>query len=166
MGNLTEYETRLVPYARVEATYARNRDPAERPPFPKPGDRVLFRADEWQATPPVPAEILAVETWDDPQPVPEWERLTVGMENMWRVVRDNVTGDPVIDMEGGKPRVRRVRVEDPWPFVRLRLAGGQLHDTFEARLRGAAGWLPLDYLERPVRLPSEIVVRPYPNGNW
>jgi hypothetical protein len=155
----------MVPHERVEAAYAHNRDPAERTPFPRAGDRVLFRADMWQREPPVPAVVLLVETWDDPQPVARWDGISDGTECMWRVVKD-LAGRPVVDVERGAERIRRVRVEDPWPFVRLRLDSGALRDTREARLRGSPGWLPLDYLSRPVRLPSEIVVRPYPNPNW
>jgi len=145
-----ELDTRLIPIAPIEGAYARNRDPAERPPIPAVGDVVYYRHQEWD-TEVVKAEVLAVQSMDD-----------LHDENLWRLVRDNLTGHPVLD--DGKPRM--VKVEDPWPWVMLKPEGHPITQTWESRLRGSAGWLPLDYRQRRIRLPHEIIIRPTPNRNW
>jgi hypothetical protein len=145
-----ELSTRVIPYAPVEGAYARNRNLDERTPVPAVGDTVYYRHNEWDAEV-VEAEVLAVQSMDDLHDV-----------NLWRLVRDNLTGAPVYD--NGQPRM--VKVEDPWPWVMLKPEGHPTTQTWEARLRGSAGWLPLDYRERPLRLPGEIVIQPTPNRNW
>lgn len=161
-----EYETRVFPATAIEASYARNRDERERPPWPVAGDRCYFRPEEWG--PAYPAEFVAVEAFSGPQPYPEWEQLVIGRDTMTRGVYDNTTGAPVREDDGS---LRIVRVEDPWPLVRVQLAAtGALHDTWESRLRGAPGWLPVGFHERTIRLPGDYkeygLIRSMETRNW
>jgi len=149
-SELDEIDTRVIPIERIECSYARNRNPAERPPIPKVGDTVYYRHEEWDREV-VRAEVLEVQSFDD-----------LHDENLWRLVRDNFTGQPIIDSDG--PRM--VRVEDPWPWLVIRPEGHPVTKTWESRVRGSAGWLPLNYKERVIRLPHEVIVRPMPNRNW
>lgn len=145
-----ELETRLVPWERREGSYARNRDPAERPPIPRVGDRLYVRMEDWSPDV-ILCDVVAVQSLDD-----------LHDPNIGYTVKHWDNGLPVLD--AGRPRL--VRVADPWPLVHLRLPGGDILPTYEARLRGSRGWLPLNYLERPVRLPSETIVRPLRPVNW
>lgn len=161
-----ELGTRLVPWADAEFAHARNRPHAERPALPAVGDRVWYRHVHWERDPLgglVPAElvtVLAVQKLDDRSD-----------PNLWQPVRES-SGAPVLDGDG---RQVWAPVPDPWPWVDLLrpdrvkpdggFAGyGQVVRTREARVRGSAGWLPLDYRDRPerARLPSETarVARP------
>jgi hypothetical protein len=141
-----ELDTRLLPWEAQEISWAWNRPHRERPPLPKPGDRVRYRHQHWDAET-VPAVVVSVQDPDE---------LDDG--NLWILVRD-IDGQPIFD--DGVPRW--VRCPDPWPLVRLDT--GDLYgvvNTLESRVRGSAGWLPLDWQARPerARLPSELALLP------
>ncbi len=146
---MDELETRLVPWERVEVVYAWNRPPAEQTPIPHVGDRVWYRRDEWDPHDRVlPADVVEVADLDDRSD-----------PHLWHVARDE-HGRPVVDGPRGSEVPRMVRAPDPWPWLRLRVPDrAGLVQTQEARLRGSAGWLPLDYRQRPVRLPAEVHAR-------
>lgn len=143
---MRELDTRLVPWEPHEISWARNRPAVERPPMPKPGDRVFYRHDHWD-----PIAVRAVVTW-----VQDLDEHDDG--NLWILVRDT-DGHPILDE--GVPRW--VRCPDPWPLVRLDTGDvyGVLH-ALESRVRGSAGWLPLDWQARPERsrLPRELALLP------
>ena len=164
---MDELATRLVPWADVEFAHARNRPHGERPELPSVGDRVWYRHQHWERDP-VTGAMVAVELC-----------TVVGRQslddradaNLWQPVRDPV-GRPVLDDTGGQVFAP---APDPWPYLdmlrpdrvnpRGGFAGfGEVVRTREARVRGSAGWLPLDYRDRPerARLPADTarVLRP------
>ncbi len=138
---MDELDTRLVPIEPIEVSYARNRDPGERPPIPKPGDQVWYRHQTWDADV-TRATVLWVQPLDD---------QTDPM--LWHLVR-GAEGQPIFD--GREPRM--VPVADPWPLILLKTVYGMVR-TRESRVRGSAGWLPDNWRKRPVRLPHEILLR-------
>lgn len=164
---MDELRTRLVPWDQIEVTHARNRPHPERPPLPGLGDRVWYRRYDWDRdpvtgsrVPPVEATIIDVQDLDDRTD-----------PNLWQEIR-NLRGQPMRTV-GGAP-VHQV-VADPWPWLHLRLDEvrkpdgglmryGEIVQTRESRMRGSAGWLPLDYLQRPERwrMPGDtaLIVRP------
>lgn len=97
---------------------------------PNPGDHVYYRANEFG--PLVDAEIVSWSL-DDPD-------------------------DPNLGLPQPWPEAR-ILVTPPWPDSKLDAGGHHLAnsagprpyyvDCREARLDGAAGWLPLDYQARP-----------------
>jgi hypothetical protein len=169
-----ELATRLLPIGLDEGAYARNRDPAERPPYPTAGDEVYFRRNEWDSDGDLwLMRVVAVQDPDDK--TSEWA------PNLWQQIRDNLTGAPILG--------QIVPVADPWPWVHLRYEGdigedsptwlGNIQMTFESRVRGAPGWLPLDYRQtRRLHVTGQIVARPLvahgpggsaepsPGGGW
>lgn len=164
---MDELRTRLVPWAQIEVTYARNRPHAERSPWPKVGDAVWYRRYDWDRDPrdgarvePVIGTVIAVQDLDDRED-----------PNLWHQIK-NVHGQPLAGVHGGPARQA---APDPWPWVDIQLADkvkddgslmrhGEVVRTWESRMRGSAGWLPLGYRQRPERwrLPSEtaLVERP------
>jgi len=159
-----EIATRPVPWEQHEISYALNRPPAERTPIPKVGDRVYYRRHEWDQEPTL-ATVLAVADLEDRSD-----------PNLWHPVKD-VTGRVIYD--GDLPRM--VRAPDPLPWVDLqpddavnnadlakktRCDGcDHVHEalvarTWEARVRGMPGWLPPNWRERGVKLPSQMIVNP------
>lgn len=135
-------DTRTLPYEQIEIEWARCRPPADRVAVPAAGDRVWYRHDPW--TTPTPATVDAVQDLDDQR----WP-------NNWRPVR-GCDGGLVIPSGTLIPLVERQ--PDPWPLVYLHTSHGYL-GTQEARLRGAAGWLPRDWTERCYPLPDELRAR-------
>lgn len=114
----------------AEIAWSKDRPAAHRPPPPIPGLAVLYRSNDWFD--PVPAVIVQVFWYG----------------------------------ENGIDNRRNLRIPDPWPMVRLHVpavvpaekldADGTLLpgsaiprptivDTWESRLDGSAGWLPLDW---------------------
>lgn len=166
-----EIGTRMVPWQRIEVTHARNRPLNERPPLPAVGDRVRYRRFEWnhdlrtgEIVEPEFAEVVEVQ---DPQDTADADYAEdagwIRDPNLWHLIRD-AQGVPRRDPLG---QMLYAPVSDPWPWVRLRRPNGIVDETREARLRGSAGWLPLDYLTRPERwrLPREtalLATRPVP----
>lgn len=160
---MREWDTRLVPHEPAEVSYALNRPDHERTPIPKPGDRVYYRRHMWDQHPTL-ATVLAVADLEDR-----------GDPHLWHLIRD-LDGNPVLD--GDVPRM--VRAPDPLPWVDLRADDVDARDeygkpvrcthcgwfhrnparTWEARVRGMPGWLPLNWRDRDVKLPSELVHRP------
>jgi hypothetical protein len=148
-------------------SHARNRPLSERSPLPLTGDRVWYRRHEWDRDPTsgehVPPELAVVVEVQDPLDTSDQDYVDgvgwVRDPNLWHLVRD-IHGRPIRQpmVDGGA--LRYAPVADPWPWVRLQRPNGIVDGTREARLRGSAGWMPLDYLTRPERwrLPSEIAL--------
>lgn len=159
-----ELPTRLVPYQRWEFSYARNRRAQERPPWPRVGDEVYYRRNQWDTD----DLLVRVRVADVQDPGDVTSEHAVHINQM---IHDTVTGGVLLDPLG-KPVVSPV--PDPWPWVILRYEGdvpkgtgrawmGRPQMTWESRVRGSAGWLPLNYQQiRRVYLPSEIVMQPMP----
>lgn len=146
---MRESDTRLVPYEHAEIAYARNRPHHERPPIPRPGDRIYYRREFWDENP-VLATVVDVQDLDDHTDPDLWEPVK------------NVYGQQIYD--AGVPRF--APMADPWPWVWLRPDDtGRIAQTKESRVRGAPGWLPLNWRDRPVRLPGDLVMRPLPPRN-
>lgn len=166
---MDEIATRWVPWEQAEFSHARNRPLSERPPLPKVGDQVWYRRYDWCHNPATgeveePELVVVVEVQDPDDTTLACHLPDIGMVrdlNLWHLVRDNLTGRPRVDEHG---EWLYVHVADPWPWVRLRRPNGMLAETRESRLRGSAGWLPLDYLSRPERwrLPSQTLHVPRP----
>lgn len=138
---MLEADTRLISYAQWEIDWAHERQPQQRTPVPAVGDEVLYRHNGWG--PVARADVLSVQSetdLDDP--------------HLWRVETDGF-GQPVL-LDGRPVMQQRF---DPWPLVQLRVPGlAQRVETREARLRGSAGWLPLDWELRFRPLPGSIII--------
>lgn len=157
-----ELATRLLPVGLDEGAYARNRPHDARPPTPRVGDEVFFRRNEWDSDEDL-WRMRVVEVQDPDDKTSEWAT------NLWELIRGNWTGAPLFDRAG---EMLILPVADPWPWVLLRWEGeipkGSEHAwmhrlamTFESRVRGAAGWLPLDYEQtRRVWLPGQTLTMP------
>lgn len=145
---IQEALTRLIPFGQDEATYARNRLPAERPPWPRVGDRLYYRREAWDVDGQLHLmQVVDVQSPDDT--TSEWAT------NLCQHLRGNENGQPLFRPDGS-PVV--VPLPDPLPWVHLRwpdeleIPKGSDHAwkyriqmTFESRMRGSPGWLPLDY---------------------
>lgn len=138
-----EMDTRLIPIDRIECSYARNRVSSERTPVPAVGDPVYYRHNEWDSEVDVAVvrEVQNLQQYDDP--------------NLWQIQRDQ-NNRPVADGFGG---VLMVPVNDPWPWIVLRSERYGLRRTWESRVRGSAGWLPLNWRTRPVWLAGDLIAR-------
>jgi len=145
-----ELATRAMPWEQIESAWARNRPLTERPAIPSVGDLVCYRHNEWS---PEVEQIQVLEVQDagdraDP--------------NLWHTVRD-INGAVLLAADG-TPATEPVA--DPWPWLLFRRdpLSTRLTMAREARLRGSAGWLPLDWRQRPERwrLPAQtaLVQRP------
>jgi hypothetical protein len=157
-----ELPTRLVPYERWEFSYARNRPAGERPAWPRVGDEVFYRRNGWD----VDEDLVRMRVVDVQDPDDTTSDHAVHVNQL---IHDTVTGGVLLGPLG-RPVVSPV--PDPWPWVVLQYEGevpkgtdrawlGRPQMTWESRVRGSAGWLPLDYQQtRSVRLPSEVVVQP------
>jgi len=155
-----ELLTRLIPYGQDEASFARNRLLEERPPWPKVGDRVWFRAGEWD----VDEQLHEMRVVDVQDP---HDTTSIWATNLVQHLREHTTGEP-LHYADGRPVL--VPLPDPLPWVHLRwpdehpIPKGHEHDwkhriqmTFESRMRGSPGWLPWDYREtRPLHLPGHV----------
>lgn len=137
--------TRLIPIEQAEASYARNRLVEERPPWPKVGDQVYFRRNSWGSDEDLfLMRIVDVQSPDD--------IISEFATNLCQHLRD-MEGRPQF-FPDGTPVI--VPLPDPWPWVKMIWEGelsknhneawkGRPQITFESRLRGSPGWLPLDY---------------------
>ena len=134
---ISEQQSRVIPWLPGETAWAHDRPRRHRVPMPDVGDTVLYRHHDWGD--PEPAEVIWVQPVDD---VDDPHVATV-----------TVDGDGAPMLLEGRP-VMALKV-DPWRRVHLRTRFGTV-DTREARLRGSAGWLPLDWRARyrPVPQPS------------
>ena len=125
------------PYTREEIDrWAWNRRPGEREAVPEPGERLLFRETPFGE--PVPAEVTAV--MDLSSPHDHWTRHG-GFE------RERGPGEPDVHVwRWDSGAGRHVMLDDPWPWVQVRVlaAPGEWAPPRwcrEARVRGSAGWL-------------------------
>lgn len=138
---MREQDSRLIPYEPEEIAWARRRPPQHRVPLPNLGDPVLYRHTEWE--PPVPATVEGIENLNDRT-----------RPNLWQVLRDPVSGRIL----AGPDHVPLAeRLPDPWPVLHI-LSRYGMAVTQEARLRGSAGWLPLDWEQRYRPLPDLLIV--------
>jgi hypothetical protein len=134
-----ELQTRHIAHTAEEITWARWRPQEHITPVPAVGDRVLYRAHDWAD--PVGATVLE-EVDDSGLGTPDW--------NCWRVRVTN--GVPHYD---GAGEMILDAHPDRWPTLLLKVDGQASHVvTREARLRGSAGWLPLDWETRTRPLPA------------
>lgn len=121
-----------LPYTEEDFAWARRRPAPNRVPLPQPGDEVMYRQDEMG--PVLHAEVVGAASLEDLSDV-----------NVWRWQQDPLDGRPVLAL-----------AFDPWPLVPLRVyfpnRPPQVGRAQEARLPGAAGWLPLDWEQRQARL--------------
>lgn len=156
-----ELPTRLIPFTGEEAAYARNRQLEERPPWPRVGDEVYFRRHEWD----VDGDLHLMRVVDVQDP---GDTTSVWATNLVQHLRHNDTGEP-LHYSDGRPVL--APLDDPLPWVHLRWEGdipkgaptwlGHVQMTFESRMRGSPGWLPLNYQEtRRLHLPGRILHRP------
>lgn len=158
MASLSEeLLTRLIPLTPMEASYARNRLSSERPPWPKVGDQVYYRRNEWD----LDHEVFLMRVVDVQDPKDTTSEFA---HNLYQHLRSPM-GVPQFFLDGS-PVV--VPLPDPWPWVKMLWEGDppKTHDeawkggipmTFESRMRGSAGWLPFNYREtRVVHLPGAI----------
>lgn len=133
--------SRLVPYTAIEVDSIRCRPFAERTPLPAVGDEVLCRLHEWED--PHPATVDSVQPLDD-----------VDDPHLFRPDMDPF-GDLIL-LEG---RPVLMALDDPWVTLWLTVDLGSrtlATHTREARLRGSAGWLPLDWKARRRPLPGQL----------
>lgn len=133
--------SRPIPYSAEELHTARCRPAEFRTPIPREGDTVLCRLNEWG--PAYAAEVERVQPLDD---VDDPHLAEVTLDERQEVVV--LEGRPVMAM-----------VDDPWPTLWLVVdtpRGKIRTHTREARLRGSAGWLPLDWESRRRPLPAAM----------
>jgi hypothetical protein len=123
-------ESRLVPIDPSEIHWALNRPPEHRTPIPTVGERVYYRHHEWGEV--TEAQVVAVQ---DP--------LDYADRYLWHVLTDE-RRRPIHDERGNRVLVP---APDPWPTLTLATDWGH-RATREARVRGSAGWLPLDWRNR------------------
>lgn len=136
-----ELMSRPIPYSAVEVAWARHRPVELRTPIPRADDAVMFRLTEWEE--PVEAIVDRVQPMDD-----------IDDPHLFEVVLDPL-GEPVL-VEG---RPVMSQIDDPWPTLWLVVSAGlrTVHThSREARLRGSAGWLPLDWKTRRRWLPTQL----------
>lgn len=145
--------TRHLPHSRTEFEWARLRPASHHTPIPKAGQRVFYRANDWDT--PVMATVLEVGDQEHPGNAGRWENAGAPPfdPNCWRVRASG--GVPERDPLG------LMVVEphpDPWPSLLLKIDDQVSHvTTREARLRGSAGWLPLDWEHRERPRPGQIL---------
>lgn len=136
---MDELLTRAVPIGSDEIAWAHERPAEHRVPVPAVGDQVLYRHNAWE--PPTEAEVLDVQPLDD-----------LDDPHLWRVPL-GPDGQPV-QLDGRAIIAQRA---DPWPRLTLRTVYG-VGVTREARVRGSAGWLPLDWESRYRPAPAGAVL--------
>lgn len=159
LAAMTEMDTRSVPWETAELHWQLNRPPQHRTPIPAAGARVFYRHTPWG--PVTAAQIIEVQSLDDQDDHYLWHRHV-----------NPLTGAPEID---GAGRYLMKPAPDPWPSLTLATDWGH-RITREARVRGSAGWLPLDWATRyrplpqmtpappPLMGPSSLAVGPAPLG--
>lgn len=142
MGN-THHPAHRPPLTHEEVAALRCRPAHLRTEIPAVGDIVGYRHDE--DGPVVAAVVTQVQAMPDQPTEPLPDPL------VWAAVVHDALAGPV----AGEHRMRHYRiVDDPWPSVVLRVdphrdpitgkvsGARQFYQTREARLPGAAGWLP------------------------
>jgi hypothetical protein len=123
----------LVPIDPGEVHWALNRPPHHRTPVPTVGERVCYRHHEWGEV--THAQVLAVQDPTDPASYRD--------HYLWHVLVDEARL-PIHDGAGNRVLTP---APDPWPTLTLATGWGH-RMTREARVRGSAGWLPLDWQTR------------------
>lgn len=143
-------------HSPLEYQRARRRPFPERTPLPQVGDELLYRhnggsPNVYRIT---VLRVQSLEAMDD--------------ANLW-YFQTNPDGSPFL-IEGNEVLAR---AHDPWPLIWARLeeptrdglSGGNVDlragsavETREARMRGSAGWLPLDWETRPQPAPAAFLV--------
>jgi hypothetical protein len=148
---MNESDTRLIPYSDAEVKWARHRPPEHRTPLPHPGTDILYRHDSWGPLISATVEAILYDP-DDPD---------VGMiggrpnPDVWEAQSDPVTGHYLM-VHGHTITVAK---PDPWPqMVLITQLRPMRVTTQEARLRGSAGWLPLDWETRTRYMPGMIEI--------
>lgn len=158
MGVNAELLTRHIPLSREENLWAGWRPPTYRTPVPAIGDPVLYRHEAW--TTPVGATVLNIDDIEPPTVLTtRWaSHLNPPYDpNVWRVRTTPGSSIPLHHPDG---TVILDRLPDAWPTLLLKIDGQRSHvQTREARLRGSAGWLPLDWQDRTRPVPG----RPFPD---
>lgn len=134
-----ETDTAAIPWTQQEFAWAQCRPAKDRTPIPEVGDEVMFRHTAWGV--PVLAEVLAVQSLDD-----------ISDPNLWRP--ELGPDGQLVTLEG---RHILSGAKDPWPELTLRTPYG-VGVTREARLRGSAGWLPLDWESRTRPAPAFTII--------
>ena len=143
-------------HSPLEYEFARRRQGNYRTPLPQVDDELCYRHNGGSPNvyKIVVTEVQSLEDMEDP--------------NLWYFQT----------LPDGRPRIEEgrqvlARAFDPWPSIRARLleptrdwgrnvdlGAGREIETREARMRGSAGWLPLDWETRPAPpVPSFYVVR-------
>lgn len=120
------------PIDKSEIIWARNRQPRHRTPIPRSGDQVYYRHEQWAD--PTLAQVVRIV-----DPLPEDLNVFESALNTTHPTRH-----PLLDGIGHTLMVLR---PDPDYEVELHTAYGRVV-TREARVRGSAGWLPLDWTTR------------------
>jgi hypothetical protein len=136
-----ELMSRPIPYSAAEVAWARARPAELRTPIPRVDDAILCRLIEWEE--PLEAIVDRVQPADD-----------INDPHLFEVALDGA-GEPVL-LEG---RPVMSPLVDPWPTLWLVVHSGirVVHThTREARLRGSAGWLPLNWKTRRRWLPTQL----------
>lgn len=152
-----ELPGRLIPMELFEGSMARNRPTERRPAWPVVGSEVYYRRNSWDSD----DALWRMRVIDAQDPN---DTTTVWASNLCQQIRDNLTGRPLLDGNGAPVHSP---LTDPWPWVHLRWEGalpsgapawlGNVQMTWESRLRGSPGWLPLDYQRtRTVWLPGDL----------
>ena len=154
-GGYTQFPGEGVLHSPLEYERARRRPFPERTPLPAVGDELFYRHNG--GSPNVyrieVIRVQSLEDFEDP--------------NLW-YFQTEADGRPRW-IEG---RQVLARAHDPWPLIwaklqepthelgrNVDLPAGMCIETREARMRGSAGWLPLDWETRPQPAPSFLVVR-------
>lgn len=154
-GGYTQHPGEGVLYAPSEFLQARRRPGPDRPRIPQVDDELFYRHNGGSP------HVYRIQV--------TWVQSLEDMEdsNLW-YFQSNPDGSPLM-LDGGSMVL--ARAHDPWPLLRavlmeptndhgrnVDLAAGWPIETREARMRGSAGWLPLDWQSRPQPQVPNIVV--------
>lgn len=154
-----------LPWDANEYAWQANRPEQHRVLMPRVGDRLLFRPASWSDEL-IPIEVREVQDLDTDEARRDpnvYDKVTAPPEDPHAAMGNRVLLGPL-----GQPLVR-LR-DDPWPWIKFQMLDdqgepyGSWRSCREARLRGSAGWLPLDHerRERPHWQGSTIVLPGWP----
>lgn len=127
---MEEWETSGIPWDSAEFSWQHHRPVHLWTPIPPVGSDVFYRSNHWE--PETLARVLAHQDDRDYTDFYLWKVIT----NENRAATTDGFGKRMIE-----------RVEDPWICLTLKTEWGVV-TCREARLRGSAGWLPLDWKTR------------------
>lgn len=142
-------------YTPAEYDHARSRPFPERTPIPQVGDELFYRHNG--GSPNVyRIEVYEVQSLEDMEDANLW---------YFQTLADGVTPRTIEGLQV------LAQAHDPWPWIKARLleathdhgknvdlGAGWPVETREARMRGSAGWLPLDWETRPQPAPPSFLV--------